>query len=294
MPLTWGVVCAARCVPSGHRRRISYKPTARPRSSPAHAAPSGDAILLRWRRPTPAGAPSGPAAAKPVTAAAGVGVGAARSSMWCVHRGPGSSLLVNPTRGSQHDCSHHHGVHITGELVESACDACSESCACNGGVDCRDWVWQGQRSQEPPLGLIVEAIMRHAGGGEPSTTTSQPRSSTVPANLRQYFAAASADTPAVDCCSVEEQVGCCDPAVKTACCGNAPLRSTCWRCRRRRTRPRPGRPAGLPGGLIRSVLIRPRRLIGAGDVWMIEALRLDQSGRATAGAAVGLVHVWLT
>jgi Domain of unknown function (DUF2703) len=50
-------------------------------------------------------------------------------------------------------------IDIAGELVESACDACSETCACNGGVDCRNWVWQGQRSQEPPLGLIVEAIM---------------------------------------------------------------------------------------------------------------------------------------
>jgi hypothetical protein len=59
------------------------------------------------------------------------------------------------------------GVDIAGELVESACDSCSEGCACNGGVDCRDWLWQGERSQEPPLGLIVEAIMRHAGGTDP-------------------------------------------------------------------------------------------------------------------------------
>jgi hypothetical protein len=38
------------------------------------------------------------------------------------------------------------GVDIAGELVESACDSCSETCVCNGGVDCRDWVWRGQRS----------------------------------------------------------------------------------------------------------------------------------------------------
>jgi hypothetical protein len=111
------------------------------------------------------------------------------------------------------------GVDIAGELVESACDSCSESCACNGGVDCRDWVWQGQRSQEPPLGLIVEAIMRHAGGTGPrSATLSPPGSGTVPANLRQYFAAASADAPVAECCSVEEQAGCCDPAEKAGCC----------------------------------------------------------------------------
>lgn len=88
------------------------------------------------------------------------------------------------------------GVDIAGELVESACDSCSESCACNGGVDCRDWVWQGQRSQEPPLGLVVEAIMRHAGDTDPgSTTPSPPGSGGVPANLRRYFAATAVDTP---------------------------------------------------------------------------------------------------
>jgi hypothetical protein len=56
------------------------------------------------------------------------------------------------------------GVDIAGELVESACDTCSEACACDGGVDCRDWIYRGERSSEPPLGLIVEAIMRHAVG----------------------------------------------------------------------------------------------------------------------------------
>jgi hypothetical protein len=100
------------------------------------------------------------------------------------------------------------GVDIAGELVESACDSCSESCACNGGVDCRDWVWQGQRSQEPPVGLIVEAIMRHAGGTDPgSATTSPPGSGGVPANLRQYFTAAGADT------------ACCGNGVAGAACG---------------------------------------------------------------------------
>jgi hypothetical protein len=99
------------------------------------------------------------------------------------------------------------GVDIAGELVESACDSCSETCACNGGVDCRDWVWQGERSHEPPLGLIVEAIMRHAGGGDPGgATTSQPGPGTVSANLRQYFAATGA---------------------ATACCGNGVVGAAC-------------------------------------------------------------------
>jgi hypothetical protein len=100
------------------------------------------------------------------------------------------------------------GVDIAGELVESACDSCSESCACNGGVDCRDWVWQGERSHEPPLGLIVQAIMRHAGGTDPdSPPTSPPTSATVPSNLRQYFAATGTAS------------GCCGNGVAGAACG---------------------------------------------------------------------------
>jgi hypothetical protein len=80
------------------------------------------------------------------------------------------------------------GVDIAGELVESACDTCSEACACDGGVDCRDWIYQGQRSTQPPLGLIVEAIMRHAAGpGRPTPARLEPP--VVPDNLRQYFAA---------------------------------------------------------------------------------------------------------
>jgi hypothetical protein len=120
------------------------------------------------------------------------------------------------------------GVDIAGELVESACDSCSETCACNGGVDCRDWVWQGQRSQEPPLGLIVEAIMRHASGNSPGgAIPSPPGSATVPANLRQYFAATAADAPVAECCSVEQQAGCCDPAEKAACCGEGMAAAGC-------------------------------------------------------------------
>ena len=122
------------------------------------------------------------------------------------------------------------GVDIAGELVESACDSCSETCARNGGVDCRDWLWRGERSHEPPLGLIVEAIMRHAGGTDPSNPpASPPGSATVPANLRRYFAAAAADAPVAECCTAEEQAGCCDPEHKATCCGEGAAATGC-RC----------------------------------------------------------------
>jgi hypothetical protein len=123
------------------------------------------------------------------------------------------------------------GVDIAGELVESACDTCSETCACNGGVDCRDWVYQGERSTQPPLGLIVEAIMRRAAGTDPdSPTPARPQPPTVADNLRRYFAAAAApvaDTASSDCCTADLQAGCCQPADKAACCGTGVASSSC-------------------------------------------------------------------
>jgi Domain of unknown function (DUF2703) len=118
------------------------------------------------------------------------------------------------------------GVDIAGELVESACDTCSEACACDGGVDCRDWIYQGERSIEPPLGLIVEAIMRQAvGAGPGGPDPAQPEPGATPGNLRRYFAAAAAtvaDLAAAEasgCCTAEVQAGCCEPEHKAACCG---------------------------------------------------------------------------
>lgn len=124
------------------------------------------------------------------------------------------------------------GVDIGGELVESACDTCSEACACDGGVDCRDWIYQGERSTQPPLGLLVEAIMRHAVGAEPGGASPpqpgpSPAPSTVPDNLRQYFAAAAglAGTPTSDCCTADVQAGCCEPEAKASCCGTGAVAS---------------------------------------------------------------------
>jgi hypothetical protein len=118
------------------------------------------------------------------------------------------------------------GADIAGELLESACDTCSETCPCNGGVACRDWIWQGQRSTQPPVGLIVEGILTHAasaGPGNPSSAASAGRGPReVPANLRQYFAAA-AGRPAVDargCCATDVEADCCAPEEKAGCCGD--------------------------------------------------------------------------
>jgi len=93
------------------------------------------------------------------------------------------------------------GVDIAGELVESACDSCSDACPCEGGVDCRDWLYRGERSTEPPVGLIVEAIMRRAVGAPPDEAHMPgPPPVEVPLNLRGYFAARAVESTAAECC----------------------------------------------------------------------------------------------
>ena len=153
--------------------------------------------------------------------AAGVTVSVAKTLVASEAQARGLGFVSSPTIRIN-------GADIAGELVESACDSCSETCACNGGVDCRDWVWHGERSHEPPLGLIVEAIMRHAGGTDPGgATSSPPGSAGVPANLRKFFAATAADTPAANRCAVEDQAGCCGPEHKAACCGDGVAAAGC-------------------------------------------------------------------
>jgi hypothetical protein len=113
------------------------------------------------------------------------------------------------------------GHDIGGELVESACDSCSDGCACGGRIDCRDWVYRGRRSTEPPVGLIVEALLR-AASVPAGTATTRPEDPTedlaedLPENLRRYF------TPAV----VEQPSGCCDQPVRDTCCA-AEDKATC-------------------------------------------------------------------
>ena len=120
------------------------------------------------------------------------------------------------------------GVDIAGELVESACDTCAETCACNGEVDCRDWVYQGERSTEPPVGLIVEAIMRHAVGLDQRSGASQRvESAQLPAKLHTYFGTLAATANSPSCCAPSDQASCCEADHKAACCGDGPASSTC-------------------------------------------------------------------
>jgi len=54
------------------------------------------------------------------------------------------------------------GQDIADELLASHCQDCTELCDCDGEFQCRDWVWAGKRYTKPPVGLLLDGILRRA------------------------------------------------------------------------------------------------------------------------------------
>ena len=113
---------------------------------------------------------------------------------------------------------HVNGQDIALELRESSCAECGEACACDGTIDCRVWVWQGQEHTEAPTAMIVDAILREVYGGERATASSPVGA--VPENLARFFAGKERLAATVSCCPPAEQAACCEPSEKASCCGD--------------------------------------------------------------------------
>ena len=111
------------------------------------------------------------------------------------------------------------GADIALELRESSCTECGEACACDGTIDCRVWVWQGQEHTEAPTAMIVDAILREVYGGAKRATAPSPVG-TVPENLVRFFAGKEQLAASVSCCPPAEQVACCESSEKASCCGD--------------------------------------------------------------------------
>jgi hypothetical protein len=111
------------------------------------------------------------------------------------------------------------GRDIALELRESSCAECGEACGCDGAIDCRVWVWQGDEYTAAPPAMIVDAILREVyGSGERAFA---PVSSALPENLERFFAGkAQSMAESAGCCSAAEQAACCEPAQKASCCGD--------------------------------------------------------------------------
>jgi hypothetical protein len=109
------------------------------------------------------------------------------------------------------------------ELRESSCgsEACTDGCG--DQIACRVWVHRGREYTEPPVGMIVDAILGHVYGGTPASTRSAAASFELPANLARFFAgkAASAASKERACCPPAEQRSCCSADAKEDCCDAA-------------------------------------------------------------------------
>lgn len=105
------------------------------------------------------------------------------------------------------------GRDIAGELRESGCGDCGELCGCDGGIDCRVWVWEGREHVEAPPAMIVDAILRAARAPTPSPAAVATAPFRLPANLRRFF---DGTARRADAARAGGGGACCGPS---PCCG---------------------------------------------------------------------------
>jgi hypothetical protein len=111
------------------------------------------------------------------------------------------------------------GQDIALEFRESSCAECGEACGCDGSIDCRVWVWQGQEYTQAPPAMIMDAILRAVYGGV-EHAVAVPSVACVPENLARFFAGkGQLVAEAASCCAPSEQTTCCEPSQKASCCG---------------------------------------------------------------------------
>lgn len=113
------------------------------------------------------------------------------------------------------------GQDVALELRESSCgsEACTDGCG--DQIACRVWVHRGQEHTEPPVAMIVDALLGHLYGGAPPPGASEPEPYELPENLARFFSArtASGGSRQSACCTSSEQDSCCEAAAKADCCG---------------------------------------------------------------------------
>jgi hypothetical protein len=121
------------------------------------------------------------------------------------------------------------GRDIALEFRETPCDSCAEACACDGGVDCRVWVYEGKEHAEAPVPLIVNALLSEIYDSRSADGPASSRPFEVSENLRYFFEAKAAKKAAESCCAAGEETSCCEPSEKSSCCdsGEQGTAATC-------------------------------------------------------------------
>ncbi len=113
------------------------------------------------------------------------------------------------------------GRDVALELRESSCgsEACTDGCG--EGIACRVWVHRGEEYTEPPVAMIVDAILGHLYDDADPHLAAGAAHYELPENLARFFAgkAEAMASEEESCCSVSERMSCCDAAEKDECCG---------------------------------------------------------------------------
>jgi len=112
------------------------------------------------------------------------------------------------------------GRDIALEFRETPCDSCVETCACDGGVDCRVWAYEGKEHEEAPVPLVVNALLSEIYDSRSADLPASSRPFELSENLQHFFAAKAAKKAAQSICAADEMTSCCDPSEKSNCCGS--------------------------------------------------------------------------
>lgn len=112
------------------------------------------------------------------------------------------------------------GRDIALKFRETPCDSCAGVCACDRGVDCRVWVYEGKEYTEAPVPLIVNALLSEICDSQSADRLQSSRPFELSENLKHFFEAKADRKAAESCCAAEGKTSCCEPSEKASCCGS--------------------------------------------------------------------------
>ena len=102
------------------------------------------------------------------------------------------------------------GRDIALKFLETPCDSCARACACDGGLDCRVWAYEGEEYTEAPVPLIVSALLLEICDSQSSHRPTPNGPFELSENLKHFFEAKAAKKAAESCCAAEEKTNCCE------------------------------------------------------------------------------------
>lgn len=76
------------------------------------------------------------------------------------------------------------GRDIALNVIESGCKECGD--LCGDTVDCRVWEYEGNKYNEPPTAMIINAIMKEIYSNS-NASVSEHEEYTLPDNLKSFF-----------------------------------------------------------------------------------------------------------